>query len=355
MIQILINKPLMLEAAIFNALEGFEWFEKIDTRLTYNIRDGIAVIPVHGLLTRRREALSCIYGTTSYEEIQNAILQAQKDEQVQSILLDMDSPGGEVSGLFDLVDFIYKTRSEKLIYSLANDSAFSAAYAIASATSKIFINRTSGVGSVGVIATHMNISEADKKLGVQYTTVYAGAKKNDLSPHEPLTDGAVADLQREVNRLYDIFVETVARNREISAEAVKATQAGTYFGKDALKIGFADSEDNPIIELKEFGAKPNGVLFQAKGVEMEEENTNGNSVLDMYRAEILEITRLCKLAHMEDKISEFIEQEMSVEQVKDALLTAMSAKEEILSMNYHKEAVVENPVIAAVKNRAGLK
>ncbi len=143
---------------------------------------GVAIIPIHGLLTKRRELFSSIFGTTSYEEIFEAISSALTDEKVEKILLDIDSPGGEVGGLFDLVDFIYNARIQKPIYAFANDHAFSAAYAIASTASKIFVNRVSGVGSIGVIATHVDVSEADKKEGIRYTTIFAGEKKNDLSP-----------------------------------------------------------------------------------------------------------------------------------------------------------------------------
>ena len=184
----------MIDTAQFDALSNIDWIESENFGLTYNIYNRVAIIPIHGLLTKRTEQFAPIFGTTSYEEIYNAISQAQKDQDVSSILLDIDSPGGEVSGLFDLVDFIYQSRNIKPIYSVANDHAFSAAYAIASATSKIFVNRTSGVGSVGVIATHVDVSEADKKDGIKFTTVFAGSKKNDLSPHEPISDEAVSDL-----------------------------------------------------------------------------------------------------------------------------------------------------------------
>ncbi len=88
-------------------------------------------------------------------------------------MLDIDSPGGEVSGLFDLVDFIFNSRNKKPIFSVANDYACSAAYAIASATEKIFVTRTSCVGSIGVIATHLDVSEADKKDGMDALSALA--------------------------------------------------------------------------------------------------------------------------------------------------------------------------------------
>jgi ClpP class serine protease len=165
MIQKLLNKPLMIAPQSLEAISSAEWFEW-EERLNYDICDGVAVVPIHGLLMKSAGFFSSFLGAASYELIEKAINVALEDSEVKSILLDIDSPGGEVSGLFDLVDFIYESRELKPIYAIANDHAFSAAYAIASATSKIFVNRTSGVGSIGVIATHVDISEMNKKEGI---------------------------------------------------------------------------------------------------------------------------------------------------------------------------------------------
>jgi signal peptide peptidase SppA len=271
---------------------------------------------------------------TSYDDIEDAINVALEDSEANSILLDIDSPGGEVSGLFDMVDFIYESRGIKPIYAIANDHAFSAAYAIASAASKIFVNRTSGVGSIGVIATHVDISEMDKKDGIKYTTIFAGDKKNDLSPHEPLSDEATADLQKEVDRLYKMFVDLVARNRNISTAQIKATQAALYHGADSISLGLAD-------ETADFRK----CLSIVGGNQMTEDIEN-------YKAEILEISKLCKLAHAENKLAEFIEQNLSPGEAKEKLLACANTQEEIRSTIYQKDAAQENPVIAAAKARS---
>ena len=328
------NKPLMIDTTTLNTVAKFEWTESARSELAYNIYSGVALIPVHGLLTKRPGLFTPFFETTSYEEIHNAIVDAQSHPDISAVLLDIDSPGGEVSGLFDLVDFIHAAKDTRPIYAVANDMAFSAAYAIASATSKIFINRTSGVGSIGVVATHVDVSEADKKDGIKYTTVFAGSKKNDLSPHEPISDDAVSDIQKEVNRLYDMFVATVARNRNLSAELVKATQAATYYGEEAIKNGLADEivVGNEVLgRVLELGGKMDG---------------------EKYKAQVLEIAQLCKLAHAEHKIADFIAQDLSADQVKRQLLDAMSVQQEISNANYQKEATLGNPVIAAAKQRA---
>jgi ClpP class serine protease len=123
----------MIAPQFLETLSNVNWFES-DEKLVSTTYDSIAVIPIHGLLTKRSEMFDSFFGTTSYEEIHELISLALEDADVHSILLDIDSPGGEVGGLFDLVDFIYESRNVKPIYAIANDYAFSAAYAIASAT-----------------------------------------------------------------------------------------------------------------------------------------------------------------------------------------------------------------------------
>jgi signal peptide peptidase SppA len=328
------NKPLMLAAQAIEIIAGIEWFATDQKVLAYNIYSDVAIIPIHGLLTKRTELFSSFFGTTSYDEIHEATATALDDSKVKSILLDIDSPGGEVSGLFDLVDFISESKNIKPIYAIANDHAFSAAYAIASAASKIFVNRTSGIGSIGVIATHVDISEMDKKEGIKYTTIFAGDKKNDLSSHEPISDEAALDLQKEVDRLYGMFVATVSRNRNISTAQIRATQAALYYGADSLSLGLAD-------EVADFRK----CLSLIGGEKMTEK-------IDIYKAEILEISKLCKLAHAENKLAEFIEQNLSPDGVKEKLLACVNTQDEIRSTIYHKETAQENPVLAAAKTRS---
>jgi signal peptide peptidase SppA len=202
----------------------------------YAIVDGVAVLEVTGGLTYR----AYNWWTTSYLDIRDTFRAALSDERVQSILLLIDSPGGEVAGLFDLVDEIYNARETKPIIAVAAESAYSAAYAIASAASEIYLSDTDSVGSVGVIAIHIDQTGFDNQIGVKYTTIFAGDHKNDFSPHEPLKPKCKEILQAHVDKLYDKFTAVVARNRNMSQEAVVATQAGFFMGKEAVNIGFAD-------------------------------------------------------------------------------------------------------------------
>jgi signal peptide peptidase SppA len=200
----------------------------------------ISVIPVYDTLVQRAGGARPISGVTTYEQIRASLRAALADPNVQAIVFDIDSPGGESAGLFDLVDEIRAARKTKPIYAVANEEAYSAAYAIASAAERVYTPRTGGLGSIGVIAVHVDESVADEQAGFKYTTIYAGARKNDFSPHEPLSADARAVAQTHVDDVYGIFTNTVARNRKLSVQAVRDTEAAIYRGKSAVDAGLAD-------------------------------------------------------------------------------------------------------------------
>ena len=202
----------------------------------YAIIDGVAVIEISGGLTYR----AYNWWTTSYLDIRDSFRAAIADVRALSVVFLIDSPGGEVAGLFDLVDEIYKARGAKPIIAIADEAAFSAAYAIASAADEIYLPSTAQVGSIGVIAIHIDQSGYDKNLGLRYTAIFAGNHKNDFNPHEPLKVDGKELLQAHVDKLYDMFTAIVARNRSMTQAAVIGTHAGFYMGAAAVEAGLAD-------------------------------------------------------------------------------------------------------------------
>ncbi len=202
--------------------------------------EGIAVITISGTLVKKASWMDAESGLQSYETLRTMIADARDDPGIRGVLLDVDSPGGEVGGLFDLADEVYAVREQKPCYAIANDEAFSAAYALASSAQRLFVTRTGGVGSIGVIAVHMDQSGFDEKMGRKYTAVYAGARKNDFSTHHALSDDARANLQEEIDRLYEMFVASVARSRGLAPAFIRKTDAGLYWGEKAISAGLAD-------------------------------------------------------------------------------------------------------------------
>ncbi|WOI43777.1 S49 family peptidase [Acidovorax sp. BLS4] len=206
---------------------------------------GVAVIPVHGVLVPRAANLEACETMTSYEGLRNFLRQAINDPMVERIVLDIDSPGGSVAGAFELAADIRSMAQSKPITGLVNFMGYSGGYLIASACSEVVVSRTSGVGSIGVIASHMDRSAMAEKMGVKITTVFAGAHKNDLTPHEPISDQSLRVLTDLVNEGYEMFVSAVADYRDMPAAKVRATEAGLYRGQAAITAGLADRLASP--------------------------------------------------------------------------------------------------------------
>jgi signal peptide peptidase SppA len=207
----------------------------------YEVVAGIAVIPVTGTLVQKLGTLRPYSGMTGYDGLRACLSMAMADEDVRGIALDIDSPGGEVAGCFDLADDIYRMRGSKPIWAILTESAYSAAYALASACDRILVPRTGGTGSVGVICMHVDMSKALGAAGVNVTLIHYGDRKADGSDSQPLSKEAMSRYQSDVDAMGELFVKTVARNRGLSVKTVRDTQATTFLGAAGVEIGFADA------------------------------------------------------------------------------------------------------------------
>ncbi len=235
----------------------------------YAVTDsGIAVVPVLGPLVARGDWLTELFGASVYGEIGDAVAAALADPSVRGVVMEIDSPGGEVAGMFDLVDRLGALRQSagKPLWAVASESATSAAYAIASVAERIYVSRTGEVGSIGVVAAHVNQSGADAKAGLAWTFVHAGARKLDGNPHEPLSDPARAAIQTDVDALYGELVALVARNRNMTADAVHATEAAIYRGRAGIGLGLADRIGTVETALADLTASLAGPAAQRRAV-----------------------------------------------------------------------------------------
>lgn len=213
----------------------------MQTRAGYlRTSDGIAVIQVIGSLVQRGMSMDALSGLQSYDDIQAQLVAAIDDTLVRAILLEIDSAGGEGSGLFDLAEMVDAMDAVKPITAHANEQAFSAAYALAVSAGELYVARTGMVGSVGVMMLHVDQSGSDAKKGLVYTPIFAGAHKDDFSPHAPLSDAAMAEAQVMVYRLYETFVAHVAEMRQIDPQVVRDTEAGLLHPDQAIALGMVD-------------------------------------------------------------------------------------------------------------------
>jgi capsid assembly protease len=206
-------------------------------------KDGTAIVPIIGSLVGRGGWISALSGIASYENLKFQISAAAKDPAVKSVILDIDSPGGEAVGAFETADVVRAAAAVKPVVAVAAGLCCSAAYAIASAATRIITTKSSVVGSIGVVMLHADYSHKLHEAGVKPTLIHAGKKKVDGNPYTPLTDDVKASLKAELDRFQNLFVATVAEGRKgrLTKKAIYAMEAGTYIGADAVAIGLADA------------------------------------------------------------------------------------------------------------------
>lgn len=214
-----------------------------NTEQGYAVHSGVAVIPVNGVIGKRMNMFSDISGGASTELIARDINAALEDQSVQSILLHIDSPGGSVDGVENLADIIRAAAQIKPVVSFADGTMASAAYWLGSAADAIVASSsTAQIGSIGVVATHRDVSRAQEMAGIKTTEISAGRYKRIASQYGPLTESGQAEIQRQIDGIYTIFVDAVAQNRGVSAEKVLADMADgrVFLAREAQARGMVD-------------------------------------------------------------------------------------------------------------------
>ena len=225
--------------------QGVQMATAWERRRAIVAESGMDTIPVSGILVSRSAHMNACEPMTSYEGLRTAVNQAVTDPAVEHIVLDIDSNGGSATGAFELADDIHAAARIKPITAIVNFSAFSGGYLIAAAASEVIVSRTSGVGSIGVIANHLDVSKRDEQQGVKVTSVFAGDHKNNLTPHEPLSDRSLQFLTEMVQNNYAQFVDAIANYRGRTTAAIRDTQAGVFFGQQGVDAGLADRIETP--------------------------------------------------------------------------------------------------------------
>jgi signal peptide peptidase SppA len=239
------NTLSRIEASNDNVVMSDDFWPASDSWLAayrpYIVKSGILLIPVKGVLIH---GLGYAFGSyaTGYVYITKALERGLADPEVKGIAFICDSPGGHVAGNFELVDKIYAARGQKPMRGYASESAYSACYSIISATDPgyVTVSRTGGVGSIGVVTMHIDVSEAMANEGVKVTFIHFGKHKVDGNAYEALPPEVKERIQARIDSLGEIFVSTVARNRGMDAKAVRDTEALTFTAEEATSNGLAD-------------------------------------------------------------------------------------------------------------------
>lgn len=208
---------------------------------SYQVQDGVAIINIDGVIAKRANLFSQISGGVSTELVGRDLQSAMADAAVHSIILSIDSPGGTVDGTQTLANAV--SAATKPIVTLASGTMASAAYWIGSAANSVYItDSTTIVGSIGVVATHQDISKAQEQQGIKTTEVFAGQYKRIASNYAPLSKEGRQTMQDQVDYNYGIFVNAVAAQRKVSVDTVLADMADgrIFIGQQAIDAGLVD-------------------------------------------------------------------------------------------------------------------
>ncbi|MCW2248286.1 signal peptide peptidase SppA [Azospirillum fermentarium] len=208
---------------------------------TAEFRDGTAIIPVRGPLFARGNWLTRYLGFGDYQTIAQDFRTAHRDPGVKAVILDVDSPGGMVTGVAELAALIHQARGKgKPIIAFAGGMMASAAYWLGSAADTVVAAETALVGSIGVRVDVQDTSERDARSGVKRLTVVSRQTPNKGA--DMGSDEGRNQVQGTVDALATVFIETVARHRGTTADAVADGygKGGVMVARDAKTAGMID-------------------------------------------------------------------------------------------------------------------
>lgn len=213
----------------------------------YNVVDGVLQIPVKGVLLHNFP-YALFDWATGYEYIWQAFKRGCGDYAtgaIRGIAFISDSPGGMVAGCFDAVDKMValKERVGVPVAAFAHEAAYSAAYGVITVADpgQIYVSRTGGVGSIGVVTGHLDVSGAMEKAGLKFTYIVSDPSKVEGNPYEALSPEAKARIQVRIDELYGIFVAAVSRSRGLEESVIREDlKAYCYTATQAVSNGLAD-------------------------------------------------------------------------------------------------------------------
>jgi signal peptide peptidase SppA len=290
-------------------------------------KDGVAVIDVIGSLVNRGAWVGAYSGLVSYEGIGaqvDAAVEGAKKGEIKGLIIDINSPGGEATGMFAAAERIRAARAYMPIVAVVNDMAASAAYGLASSANEIVISPTSLVGSIGVVFMHADRTKEKKKAGIVETAIYAGANKT--LGMGTLTPEAKASFQSMVDVFYERFLETVeaGRGERTTAEAARATEASVYIGQEAIEKGLADRVGTFDEILSDLSTRPaTRRAPNSKGLTM---STNANPAATADQSAAI-ITEAQAAARVEAARAEAKAEGIKAERTRcEAILTSDAAK-----------------------------
>jgi ClpP class serine protease len=302
-------------------------YESRDLQAVCDIVDGIAILYVEGPTTHKPG-----WFFDCYESIVSRFRTAMLSEEVLAVLLKLDTPGGDASGVFEAVAEMLniKAAAGKPVYAFADEECYSAGYALSCVADETYLPESGGLGSIGVIAHMGSYAEADKKAGFDVRVITSGARKADGDPNIPITDEAEAEVQKRVDGLAQIFFRTVATARGLSVESVQKLEANSFYGESAVTNGLADG----VMSLADLMSAISTSLGSPKAIQMAgilkltKELNDAKAALDAAKSTKAKNLALAGLALAESKLAKKMAEDKKCEDEDEEASTAKASDED---------------------------
>lgn len=359
----ILNTPQLMEASAFNEVEAFFLRRNSEEEgiqlaikggrkrkpedLAYNEDTGVGVLSIDGPLTYLEYEPVCGASPTSYQQLEKE-MQALAAIGAKTVLMDVDSPGGEAYACFETSRTLRKIADDNGINLIAyvDGTAASAAYGLASAAHEIIMNPQAIAGSIGVVVSLVNTSKAEKAMGLERVYVYAGESKIPFDAEGNFGADFLDELQEKVDDLYMDFIDHVAEMRNINPQSVRETKAKTFTAKKALELGLADQVMTReefftyLSEVVETGKTKMGLRSSALSLTFGKESFDMNELekaqaaleavtaqLEAANTEIAQLSAVAaKVTEMETQLSQALEAVAALEADKAVMLEEAAAK-----------------------------
>ena len=240
-------KHRAIQSALESHLAGISLEDNFETDEApgSNTQDGVAVIPIHGIIGKHMSMLEMACGGCSVDSVSAMLGMAAEDPNVTAVVLDINSPGGTVTGVPELANQIFDLKQSKPVFAFTDCEMCSAAYWIAAQADAIYATSSAAVGSIGVYMALLDISRQLEMDGVKVNAISAGKWKLAGASFKPLTDDERAMFQAGVDRTHAQFKAAILRNRTINEDVMEGQ---VYDGEEALAANLTDAVANDLGE-----------------------------------------------------------------------------------------------------------
>ncbi len=223
----------------------FDNLEVSQTGLSEDVTiiNNIGILRIEGVITQKANFFTMFFGGATLDTLTEDFKALIENEQIDTIVIDIDSPGGTVSGTQEFANLIFEAREQKKIYAISSSMMTSAAMWIGAAAEHVLISGgTVTTGSIGVLTTHIDTSLLEATVGITVTEITAGRDKRIASTHAPLTDAGRSVLQGQVNKVMEAFVGDIAKFRGVSEQEARSNMADgkVFIGDNAVKANLVD-------------------------------------------------------------------------------------------------------------------